>query len=167
MAQSYWGGLESYVIQLTVSKELVYKATVINYPVPSYWRIRVNNGATTQTILIGEQAWMKEGAGPWVSTTHAKIRGINAVEMNLTAEIGDADADLGIEIKNGTMSRHYRFLGRTDGVLNGAASDYWIGVDREFLVAFDATDTTGNVSAMQIDVTQVDDPATEIVSPLQ
>ena len=134
-----------------------------------------------RAIVIGDQAWLKEGGGPWVKSPGGAADFDAAFTTLSPIDLVDGFDDLsaslqrvGTERKNGRSTVRYHadsgdVAAATAGLTAGSV-DAWLATSGRFLVglAIDGTwdvDGTPTPVVLKIDVTRVNDPANRIAPP--
>ena len=127
----------------------------------------------THIVVIGDEAWAGQGGGPLAvradgarrpsstprSTRRVLFKGFSGPEWAASA------VDKGTEQKNGQNTHHYHIDSTTaangfSGIPAGASIDTWIA-DEGYLVSLVAT---GFGQDLDIEVTNIDDPANKVES---
>jgi hypothetical protein len=138
-------------------------------------------GGRLRAIVIGDQAWLKEGGGPWVKSPggaadfDAAFTTLSPID--LVSEFDGLSASLqrvGTERRNGRSTVRYH-AGSGDAAaaaagLTTGSVDAWLATSGRFLVglAIDGTwdsDGTPTPVVLKIDVTRVNNPANRISPP--
>ena len=109
-------------------------------------------GGRLQAVVIGDEAWLKEGSGGWQKSPggaadfDAAFTTLSPID--LTTGFEDISAGLvaaGTGRKNGIRARHYHADGSNPTVaaagLTTGAADAWLAVDGGYLVAFAVSGT--------------------------
>ena len=138
-------------------------------------------GGRLDAIVIGDQAWLREGGGAWQKSPggaadfDAAFTAMSPIGLVAGFEgLGPALVEVGEELKNGQPAVHYRSEDgdrrAIDAGLTRGTSDVWIAVEDGHLVslAVEGTwDVTGTPAPVRlaIDVTRVDDPANRVQAP--
>jgi hypothetical protein len=138
-------------------------------------------GGRLEAVVIGDRAWLKEGAGRWLPspggaadfdaafTTLSPIDLVNGFE-GLTAAI----QPMGSEKRNGQKTlRYHTESGDAAAIAAGLTSggaDAWLSADKGYLVGLvvDGTwdlDGTPTPIRLRIEVTKVNDRANTVVPP--
>ncbi len=134
-----------------------------------------------RAIVIGDQAWLKEGGGPWVKSPGGAADFDAAFTTLSPIDLVDGFDDLsaslhqvGTERRNGRSTMRYHSdssdaAAATAGLTTGSV-DAWLAASGRFLVGL-AIDGTWDVDGaptpvvLKIDVTRVNDPANRIAPP--
>jgi hypothetical protein len=163
--------LDSFQAVITVGGTEVYRGTTVNKP--SVARDLTISG--TRIVTIGDQAWVAQPGGKLTSVPETMATGLFAMydpTLMVGAFAGLAwsqnSSDQGVEQKNGVSAHHYHIDSTTiqggfTGLPAGAVIDVWIAADQGYLVAFEATGTTGGDISIQ--VTNVNDPNNKVETP--
>jgi hypothetical protein len=163
--------LDSYQATITVGGTEVYKGIVVNKPTPS----RDVTISGTRIVTIGDQAWLAQPGGKLTLVPETMAAGLFATydpTLMVSAFAGLAwaanSADMGVEQKNGVSAHHYHIDSTTiqggfTALPAGAVIDVWIAQDQGYLVAFEATGTSGGDISIQ--VTNVNDPNNKVETP--
>ncbi len=139
------------------------------------------SGGRLQAIVIGDEAWLKEGSGGWAKSPggaadfDAAFTTLSPIDLVATFDgLSGALQLVGTETRNGRRAIHYRTDSGDDGALEAGltkgSADAWIAASGGFLVslAIDGTwdvDGTPTRVVLKIDVTRVDDGANRISPP--
>jgi hypothetical protein len=138
-------------------------------------------GGRLQAIVIGDEAWLREGSGGWQKSPggaadfDAAFTTLSPIDLvtqfdGLSAALGA----VGEERKNGQRAAHFRSedgdAAAVEAGLNRGTTDLWLAVDDGHLVslAIDGTwdlDGTPTHVTLAIDVSHVDDPANRVTAP--
>jgi hypothetical protein len=140
------------------------------------------DGGRLQAIVIGDEAWLREGTGSWrkspggAADFDAAFTAMSPAE--LVAEFDVLSPTLktvGIERRNGQRTEHLRADASDDPVaaagLTTGSIDLWRATTGDALVALlvDGTwtgdDGQPNRVVLKVDVSRVDDPANRVVPP--
>ena len=139
-------------------------------------------GGRLQAVVIGDEAWLKEGSGGWQKSPggaadfDAAFTTLSPID--LTTGFEDISAGLvasGTARKNGIRARHYHVDASTPAVaaagLTTGAADAWLAVDGGYLVAFVVSgtwDVDGAPTAvtLKIDVSRVNDRSNTVRRPV-
>jgi hypothetical protein len=163
--------LDSYQAVITVGGTEVYRGTTVNKPAVA----RDLTISGTRIVTIGNQAWVAQPGGKLTSVPETMATGLFAaydpsLMVGAFASIAwsQNSSDQGVEQKNGVSAHHYHvdsttIQGSLAGIPAGAVIDVWIAVDGGYLVAFEATGTTGGDISIQ--VTNVNDPNNKVETP--
>jgi hypothetical protein len=139
------------------------------------------DGVRLDAIIIGDQAWLKNAAGHWVSSPG----GAGDVEAPLTALsppdlVSDFDAlsaslrQIGPERRNGQSTVHWQTsagdAAAASAGLSAGTVDAWLAAVGGDLVALNITGTwdidgTPTPIVLRIDISRVNDPANRITPP--
>ena len=139
-------------------------------------------GGRLEAVVIGDQAWLKEGSGAWVKSPGGAADFDSAFTMlspiDLTSEfegLSGAIRRTGVETRNGRRTIHYH-ADAGDAVANEAGLsrgtvDAWLAASGGYLVGLEIDGTwdleeTPTRVTLRIDVTRVNDPANRVVPPL-
>ncbi len=140
------------------------------------------SGGRLEAVVIGDQAWLKEGAGHWLrSPGGAADYDAAFTTMSPTDLVGQFDVlaaalqRVGTERRNGQASIHYRVTAANvdaaaDGLHDGSV-DAWVATKGGYLVslAIAATwdiDGVATPVRLTIEVTRVNDKANHVVPPI-
>jgi hypothetical protein len=163
--------LDSYQAVITVGGTEVYRGTTVNKPTLS----RDLTISGTRIVTIDDKAWVAQPGGKLMSVPETMATGLFAMydpTLMVGAFAGLAwaqnSSDQGVEQKNGVSAHHYHIDSTTiqggfTGLPSGAVIDVWIAADQGYLVAFEATGTTGGDISIQ--VTNVNDPNNKVATP--
>jgi hypothetical protein len=164
--------VDSYKETITVDGAEVYAATVVTKPALA--RAITANGS--KIVIIGDKAWMSQDGGTtYQSVPESMATGLlGAFDPSLmigafgSAAWSQAATDMGAEQKNGVNAHHYRIDSTSPNAAllalpAGATIDVWIA-DDDYLVAVETTGFAGNKN-VQIEITNVDDPANKVDEP--
>lgn len=138
-------------------------------------------GGRLEAVVIGDEAWLREGGGPWrespggAADFDAAFTALSPIGLVAGFEgLSPALAEIGEELKNGQPAVHYRSedgdrVAMEAGLTRGT-SDVWLAVDDGHLVAVAVEGTwevagTPTAVRLTIDVTRVDDPANQVRAP--
>ena len=161
---------DSYKASLSVGGTPSYETTVVTKPVVSR-DIKLKDG--THLVVVGDEAWAGQGDGPLRSMPTALatqlyaafdptvlFKGFSGPEWAASA------VDKGTEQKNGQNTHHYHIDSTTaangfSGIPTGASIDAWVA-DEGYLVSLVAT---GFGQDLDIEVTNIDDPANKVEKP--
>ena len=156
---------------ITVGGTEVYRGTTVNKPAVA----RDLTISGTRIVTIGDQAWVAQPGGKLTSVPETMATGLFAaydpslmVGAFASLAWSQNSSDQGVEQKNGVSAHHYHIdsttiQGGLAGIPAGAVIDVWIAVDGGYLVAFEATGTTGGDISIQ--VTNVNDPNNKVETP--
>jgi hypothetical protein len=138
-------------------------------------------GGRLQAIVIGDQAWLKEGSGGWQKSPggaadfDAAFTTLSPIDLVSDFDgLSGALGKVGEERKNGQRAAHYRSEdGDAEAVAAGLSrgtTDLWVAIDDGHLVslAIEGTwdvDGTATPITLAIDVSHVDDPTNRVVAP--
>lgn len=139
-------------------------------------------GGRLQAVVIGDQAWLREGSGGWVKSAggaadfDAAFTTMSPIDLVAGFEaLSGALEPAGTETRNGRRTIHYRTAdgdaGATEAGLSTGSVDAWFAASGGYLVALDIDgtwDLDGGPTPvlLRIDVTRVDDPANRISPPV-
>ena len=139
-------------------------------------------GGRLQAIVIGDEAWLKEGSGNWrkspggAADFDAAFTTLSPID--LTSGFEDLSAGLvaaGTARKNGIPTRHYHADGSNPAVsaagLTTGAADTWLAVDGGYLVSFAVSGTWDVDGAptpvtLRIEVSRVNDRSNTVRRPV-
>jgi hypothetical protein len=143
----------------------------------------LTDGETIDAIVIGEEAWLKNGNGKWAKSPGGAAD-FDAVFTTLSPDsivfgfddIASAMTMVGSETKNGRAADHYRLDAATDAAVASAAgmtagsADLWLASEGQFLIgmAVDATtniDGTASHVVLTIDIDRINDPRNVVRAP--
>ncbi|MBA2718502.1 MAG: hypothetical protein H0U52_04535, partial [Chloroflexi bacterium] len=138
-------------------------------------------GGRLQAIVIGEEAWLKEGTADWQKSPggaadfDAAFTTLSPIDLASGFDgLAAAMAKVGAERKNGQPTTHYASEAGDDRAvaagLTEGTTDLWLAGDGGHLVglAIDGTwdlDGTPTPITLTIDVTNVNDPANRVSPP--
>ena len=163
--------VDSYKETITVDGTEVFSATVVTKPTLA--RAITSNGA--KIVIIGDKAWMSQDGTTYQSVPESMVAPmIGAFDPSLmigafgSAAWAQAATDMGTEQKNGVSAHHYKIDSTSPNAAllalpAGATIDVWIA-DDGYLVAVETTGFAGNKN-VQIEVTNVNDPANKVDEP--
>jgi hypothetical protein len=133
-------------------------------------------------IVIGDEAWLKEGSGHWKKSPggagdfDAAFTTLSPIDLvDGFDELSPALQQVGSERRNGRATVHYHADSGAPAAaaagLTAGSVDAWLATNGGFLVALaiDGTwDTDGTPApvVLRIDVTHVDDPANKVTRPI-
>jgi hypothetical protein len=139
-------------------------------------------GGRLQAIVIGDQAWLKEGGGAWrkspggAADFDAAFTTLSPIDLTTGFEgISGGLVAAGTGRKNGIRARHYHADGTDPAVaaagLTTGAADVWLAVDGGYLVSFDVSGTWEVEGApapvtLRIEVNRVDDRSNTVRPPV-
>jgi hypothetical protein len=139
------------------------------------------SGGRLQAVVIGDEAWLKEGSGGWAKSPggaadfDAAFTTLSPIDLVASFDgLSGALQLVGTETRNGRRTTHYRTDSGDDAALEAGltkgSADAWIAASGGFLVslAIDGTwdvDGTPTRVVLKIDVTRVDDRANRISPP--
>ena len=161
---------DSYKATLSIGGTPSYETTVVTKPVVSR-DIKLNDG--THIVVIGDEAWAGQGDGPLSPMPAALATQLYAAFDPTILFRGfsgpgwaESSVDKGTEQKNGQDTHHYHIDSTTaatgfSGIPPGASIDAWVA-DEGYLVALVAT---GFGQDLDIQVTNIDDPANKVEKP--
>ena len=140
-------------------------------------------GGSLEAIVIGDAAWVRDGAGRW-SKSPGGAADFDAAftalsPTDLATEFDGLAAGLqaaGSGTRNGIAARHYRIDSSSPGAaaagLSTGSADVWLATRGSFLVAFDLDgswdvdgDGTPTPVTLRIDVSRVNDRANVVRRP--
>jgi hypothetical protein len=163
--------VDSYKETITVDGKEVYSATVVTKPTLAR---SISTGGST-IVIIGDKAWMSQDGTTFQSVPASMVTPmIGAFDPSLMiGAFGSAAwpppaTDMGAEQKNGVSAHHYRIDSTSPNAAllalpAGATIDVWIA-DDDYLVAVETTGFAGSKN-VQIEITNVDDPANKVDEP--
>jgi hypothetical protein len=163
--------VDSYKETITVDGKEVFSATVVTKPTLA----RAITASGAKIVIIGDKAWMSQDGTTYTSAPQAMVTPlIAAFDPSLmvgafgSAAWAQASTDMGAEQKNGVSAHHYRIDSSSPnaallGLPAGATIDVWIA-DDGYLVAVETTGLGGGKD-MQIEITNVNDPANKVEEP--
>jgi hypothetical protein len=139
-------------------------------------------GGRLQAIVIGDQAWLKEGGGLWKKSPggaadfDAAFTTLSPIELVIEFEgLGGAIRRTGVETRNGRRTIHYRAdagdaVAAEAGLSKGAV-DAWFAATGGYLVSLQIDGTwdlagTPTRVVLRIDVTRVNDPSNRVRPPI-
>ena len=168
--------VDSYKVSISLNGTEQYSGTVVTKPVLAR-SVTLNAGSdATHIVVIGNDAWMASGDGPYTKAPAELTSGMLAAfdpTLLVGAFSGGGWAEnsnkVGTEQKNGVSTTHYRidsgtFIGAIASLAPGASIDLWIA-DAGYLVALETKGVGGADGDMSIQVTNVDDPANKVEQP--
>lgn len=138
-------------------------------------------GGRLQAVVIGDEAWLKAGAGRWMKSPggaadfDAAFTTLSPIDLAGGFEgLSSAIVPAGSGRRNGIASRHYRVNSASAdaaaaGLTTGAA-DIWLAAAGGYLVALDVdgtwdVDGTPTAITLRIDVSGVNDRSNRIRAP--
>ena len=138
-------------------------------------------GGRLQAIVIGDQAWLKEGGGGWVKSPggaadfDAAFTTLSPIDLVAGFEgLSGAIRRTGTETRNGRRTIHYRAdsgdaVAEAAGLSKGSI-DAWLAAPGGYLVGLDIDGTwdldgTPTRVVLRIDVTRVNDRANKVAPP--
>ena len=138
-------------------------------------------GGRLEAVVIGDRAWLKEGAGDWVKSPggagdfDAAFTTLSPIDLVAGFEgLSGAIRRTGIESRNGRRAIHYHVddgdaVAQASGLSKGSV-DAWLAASGGYLVGLviDGTwdlDGTPTPVVLRIEVTRVNDPANRVVPP--
>ncbi len=139
------------------------------------------SGGRLQAIVIGDEAWLREGGGSWVKSPggaadfDAAFTTLSPIELVGEFEgLGGAIRRTGIETRNGRRTIHYHAdagdaVAKEAGLSKGTV-DAWFAASGGYLVGFEIDGTwdlagTPKPVSLRIDVTRVNDRANVVTPP--
>jgi hypothetical protein len=161
---------DSYKATLSIGGTPSYETTVVTKPVVSR-DIKLKDG--THIVVVGDEAWAGQGDGPLQAMPAALATQLYAAFDPTVLFRGfsgpgwaESSVDQGAEQKNGQDTHHYHIDPSTaasgfSGIPAGASIDAWVA-DEGYLVALVAT---GFGQDLDIQVTNIDDPANKVEKP--
>jgi len=154
-----------------------------DHPAAEFTMVSVDGleGGRLQAIVIGDEAWLKEGTGRWMKTPggaadfDAAFTALSPIDLASGFEsLAPALRKVALEKKNAIASTHYRVessdtAAAAAGLTTGSA-DLWLAVDRGYLVALNVAgawdvDGTPTPVTLRIDVSHVNDRANVVKPP--
>jgi hypothetical protein len=136
-----------------------------------------------EAIVIGDQAWTRDGAGHWSKSPggaadfDAAFTALSPMDLSTEFDgLAPGMTAVGSERRNGVPASHFRVesssaVAAGAGLTSGTA-DLWIAAHGGYLVAFSVDgswdvdgDGTSTPVTLRIDVSHVDDPANTIRPP--
>lgn len=139
-------------------------------------------GGRLQAVVIGDEAWLKEGSGGWQKSPggaadfDAAFTTLSPIDLTTGFEdISTGLVAAGTGRKNGIRARHYHADGSNPTVaaagLTTGAADAWLAVDGGYLVAFTVSGTwdvdgTPTPVTLRIDVSRVNDRSNTVRRPV-
>lgn len=171
--------VDSYRTQVSLNGEPQFETVVVKEPVLSKAITIYDQGeVTTRFIIIGDEAWMAEGADgefvapPGGSAFATTMLAAYDPALMLGAWTGvdwaGAAANVGTEERNGVQAHHLRidsttFVGAAGAMPAGSAIDIWVA-DEGYLVAWEMSGFEEDAN-FAINVTNIDDPANKVERP--
>jgi hypothetical protein len=161
---------DSYKASLSIGGTPSYETTVVTKPVVSR-DIKLKDGS--HIVVVGDEAWAGQGDGPLQPMPAALATQLYAAFDPTILFRGfsgpgwaESSVDKGAEQKNGQDTHHYHIDSTTaangfSGIPAGAAVDAWIA-NEGYLVSLIAT---GFGQDLDIEVTNIDDPANKVEKP--
>jgi hypothetical protein len=139
-------------------------------------------GGRLEAVVIGEQAWLKEGSAAWVKSPggaadfDAAFTTLSPIDLTSEFEsLSGAIRRTGVETRNGRRTIHYHAdagdPGATEAGLSRGTIDAWFAASGGYLVGleidgtWDLDGTPARVT-LGIDVTRVNDPLNRVVPPV-
>ena len=139
-------------------------------------------GGRLQAIVIGDEAWLKEGGGSWrkspggAADFDAAFTTLSPIDLTTGFEgISPGLMAAGTGRKNGIPARHYHADGSSPAVLAAGlttgAADAWLAVDGGYLVSFVVSGTwdvdgTPTPVTLRIDVSRVNERSNSVRRPV-
>ena len=139
-------------------------------------------GGRLEAVVIGDQAWLKEGIGAWVKSPggaadfDAAFTTLSPIDLTSEFEgLSGAIRRTGVETLNGRRTVHYRADAgdavATEAGFSKGAVDAWFASSGGYLVGLEIDGTwdlegTPTRVTLRIDVTRVNDPSNRIVPPI-
>jgi hypothetical protein len=154
-----------------------------DHPAAEFTMVGVDGleGGRLQAVVIGDEAWLKAGTGPWTKTPggaadfDAAFTALSPIELAGGFEaLGAVLVPVRREKKNGAAAIHYRADSVDPAIaaagLTSGTADLWTAAAGGYLVALDVAGTwdvdgTATPVTLQIDVTRVNDPANRVHRP--
>jgi hypothetical protein len=138
-------------------------------------------GGRLQAVVIGDEAWLREGGGVWrkspggAADFDAAFTSLSPIDLatafdDLTAAL----EDVGPESRNARATVHYRADAANPSAANAGLSagtaDLWVDAKEGFLVGLEIAGTwdvegTATPVTLRIDVSHVDDRANAVKRP--
>ena len=159
------GGVEQYRSVVVKEPELSKEITILD-----------GGNVATRFIVIGDQAWMAEGANgayqavPTQLASSMLLAFDPALMLGAYANVDWATGALnqGVEDKNGIQAHHVRIdstspIGVAGQMPAGAAVDIWVA-NEGYLVAWEMTGFPNDAN-IAIQITNVNDPANKVEAP--
>jgi hypothetical protein len=169
--------VDSYRVSISINGAEQYSGVVVTKPVLSR-SVTINQGGSpTHIIVIGTDAWIATGDGPYAKAPAELGSGMLAA-FDPTLLVGafsgagwaENSTNVGVEQKNGVSATHYRIdsgtlIGALASLAPGASIDVWIA-DKGYLVALETKGVGATAGQdMSIQVTNVDDPSNKVEQP--
>jgi hypothetical protein len=139
-------------------------------------------GGRLQAIVIGDEAWLKEGGGSWKKSPggaadfDAAFTTLSPIDLTTGfEEISAGLVAAGTGRRNGVAARHYHVDATNAAAaaagLTAGAADAWLAVDGGYLVSFVVSgtwDVDGDPTpvTLRIDVSRVNDRANTVRRPV-
>jgi hypothetical protein len=139
-------------------------------------------GGRLEAVVIGDQAWLREGAGAWVKSPggaadfDAAFTTLSPIDLTSEFEgLSGAIRRTGVETRNGRRTIHYRADAgdavATEAGLSRGSIDAWLAASGGYLVGLEIDGTwdleeTPTRVTLRIDVTRVNDPSNRVVPPV-
>lgn len=139
-------------------------------------------GGRLEAVVIGDEAWQKEGAGSWAKSPGGAADFDSAFTALSPIDLASGFDGLSpmirlvrTEQRNGIEARRYQATAADPAVaaagLSAGSADVWIATRGGYLVALDVdgtwdVDGTPTPITLRIDVSHVDDPANVIRAPI-
>lgn len=169
--------VDSYRTSVSVGGEVQYESVVVTEPELSKAITVYDSGnVSTRFVVIGQRAWMADGADGAFEEVPAALAGSMLVAFDpalmlsgfSTVDWTEPGFQVGTEQKNGVEAHHLRIdsttaLGAAGAMPPGAALDIWVA-DAGYLVAWEMSGFPDDAN-FSIQVTNVDDPSNEVVAP--
>ena len=169
--------VDSYRTSVSLSGEVQYESVVVTEPELSKAITVYDSGnVSTRCIVIGQRAWMADGADGAFEEVPAALAGSMLVAFDPammlsgfeTVDWTEPSFQVGTEQKNGVQAHHLRIdsttaLGAAGAIPPGAALDIWVA-EAGYLVAWEMSGFPDDAN-FSIQVTNVDDPANQVVAP--
>jgi hypothetical protein len=171
--------VDSYRTQTSLNGVPQFETVVVKEPELSKAITIYDQGEiTTRFIIIGDEAWMAEGANgefvapPGGSQFATTMLAAYDPALMLGAWAGvdwaGTAANVGTEEKNGVQAHHLRidsttFVGAASAMPAGAAIDVWVA-DEGYLIAWEMSGFEEDAN-FSIEVTNINDPANKVERP--
>ena len=143
-----------------------YEILTVNRPSSAWSGSLESTAGIVRAIVIAERGWLDRGSGSYVRTNVAEARaavGIDAVDRIFDAlDDPDLERDLrlvGREEHNGSQADRYH---ATPGA--GGSVDVWIAPEGH-LIAISSSAWPATDDAVQVEISDVDDPANVVEPP--
>lgn len=170
--------VDSYRVSTSIGGVEQYQSIVVTEPVLSK-AITVfdeSGAVATRFVVIGEEAWMAEGADGAFESVPAQLASSMLLAFDPALMLGgftgvawgEVGSNLGTQEKNGVQAVHVRIdstsaVGAAGAIPPGAAVDIWVA-PAGHLIAWEMTGFPEDAN-FSIQVTNIDDPSNQVERP--